>query len=143
MSGTSKTTLNVQSGRAGPDRHSRYFHVPLPRSESSSEPHEIPNRPPQLDGADAWRLALIVTLTATIIFSIAAIIMSLQGLMSGADCAVQSNPLSQVLKHAEGDRSLQQVCGTLTPECPPVCSFTSRTELLVLHLQGCVFIVYC
>ncbi|KAA1476078.1 TPR-like protein [Dentipellis sp. KUC8613] len=34
--------------------------------------------------------------------------MSLQGLMSGADCAVAANPLSQVLKHSEGDRSLQQ-----------------------------------
>jgi peroxin-5 len=34
--------------------------------------------------------------------------MSLQGLMSGADCAVESNPLSQVMKHTEGDRSLQQ-----------------------------------
>ncbi|KAI0062885.1 TPR-like protein [Artomyces pyxidatus] len=34
--------------------------------------------------------------------------MSLQGLMSGADCAVDSNPLSQVLKHTDGDRSLQQ-----------------------------------
>ncbi|KAH7888702.1 hypothetical protein F5I97DRAFT_737851 [Phlebopus sp. FC_14] len=34
--------------------------------------------------------------------------MSLQGLISGSECAVQSNPLSQVLKHTEGDRSLQQ-----------------------------------
>lgn len=34
--------------------------------------------------------------------------MSLQSLMSGADCAVQSNPLAQVMKHTEGDRSLQQ-----------------------------------
>ena len=36
--------------------------------------------------------------------------MSFQGLMSGAECAVEVNPLSQVLKHTEGDRSLQQVC---------------------------------
>ena len=36
--------------------------------------------------------------------------MSLQGLISGAECAVPFNPLSQVLKHTEGDRSLQQVC---------------------------------
>ncbi|KAG8213924.1 TPR-like protein [Butyriboletus roseoflavus] len=34
--------------------------------------------------------------------------MSLQGLMSGPECAVPSNPLAQVLKHTEGDRSLQQ-----------------------------------
>ncbi|KAI0820042.1 peroxisome targeting signal receptor [Trametes gibbosa] len=34
--------------------------------------------------------------------------MSLQGLISGAECAVPFNPLSQVLKHTEGDRSLQQ-----------------------------------
>ncbi|TFY73691.1 hypothetical protein EWM64_g10321 [Hericium alpestre] len=34
--------------------------------------------------------------------------MSLQGLMSGADCAVAANPLSQVLKHADTDRSVQQ-----------------------------------
>ncbi|KAI0051853.1 TPR-like protein [Auriscalpium vulgare] len=34
--------------------------------------------------------------------------MSLQGLMSGADCAIDSNPLSQVLKHTDGDHSLQQ-----------------------------------
>ncbi|CCM01916.1 uncharacterized protein FIBRA_03988 [Fibroporia radiculosa] len=35
-------------------------------------------------------------------------IMSLQGLISGTECAVPFNPLSQVLKHTEGDRSLQQ-----------------------------------
>ncbi|EMD37559.1 hypothetical protein CERSUDRAFT_50067 [Gelatoporia subvermispora B] len=35
--------------------------------------------------------------------------MSLQGLISGAECAVPFNPLSQVLKHTEGDRSLQQL----------------------------------
>ncbi|VDB96489.1 unnamed protein product [Peniophora sp. CBMAI 1063] len=34
--------------------------------------------------------------------------MSLQGLMSGADCAVEINPLHQVLKHTEGDRGVQQ-----------------------------------
>ncbi|KAF7361743.1 Peroxisomal targeting signal receptor [Mycena venus] len=34
--------------------------------------------------------------------------MSFEGLMSGAECAVPFNPLSQVLKHTEGDRSLQQ-----------------------------------
>ncbi|KAF8502275.1 peroxisome targeting signal receptor [Russula emetica] len=34
--------------------------------------------------------------------------MSLAGLVSGAECAVQVNPLSQVLKHTDGDRSLQQ-----------------------------------
>lgn len=36
--------------------------------------------------------------------------MSLQGLISGSECAVPSNPLAQVLKHTESDRSLQQVC---------------------------------
>ncbi|OAX33288.1 TPR-like protein [Rhizopogon vinicolor AM-OR11-026] len=34
--------------------------------------------------------------------------MSLQGLISGSECAVPFNPLSQVLKHTEGDRTLQQ-----------------------------------
>ncbi|KAI6134521.1 TPR-like protein [Pisolithus croceorrhizus] len=34
--------------------------------------------------------------------------MSLQSLVSGSECAVASNPLSQVLKHTEGDRTLQQ-----------------------------------
>ncbi|KAH0827855.1 hypothetical protein J3R83DRAFT_3481 [Lanmaoa asiatica] len=34
--------------------------------------------------------------------------MSLQGLISGSECAVPSNPLAQVLKHTEGDRSVQQ-----------------------------------
>ncbi|KAH8107237.1 peroxisome targeting signal receptor [Cristinia sonorae] len=34
--------------------------------------------------------------------------MSLQGLVSGAECAVPFNPLSQVLKHTDGDRSIQQ-----------------------------------
>ncbi|EKM54250.1 uncharacterized protein PHACADRAFT_97499 [Phanerochaete carnosa HHB-10118-sp] len=35
--------------------------------------------------------------------------MSLQGLVSGSECAVPFNPLSQVLKHTEGDRSVQQL----------------------------------
>jgi hypothetical protein len=34
--------------------------------------------------------------------------MSFQGLVGGADCG-PINPLAQVLKHTEGDRSLQQV----------------------------------
>ncbi|KAF9529229.1 hypothetical protein CPB83DRAFT_852899 [Crepidotus variabilis] len=34
--------------------------------------------------------------------------MSFQGLISGSECAVPANPLSQVLKHTESDRSLQQ-----------------------------------
>ncbi|KAF9501922.1 peroxisome targeting signal receptor [Pleurotus eryngii] len=34
--------------------------------------------------------------------------MSFSGLISGSECAVAANPLSQVLKHTEGDRSLQQ-----------------------------------
>ncbi|KAL4073917.1 TPR-like protein [Scleroderma citrinum] len=34
--------------------------------------------------------------------------MSFQNLISGSECAIASNPLSQVLKHTEGDRSLQQ-----------------------------------
>ena len=44
--------------------------------------------------------------------------MSLQGLISGAECAVPFNPLSQVLKHTEGDRSLQQVGGPGLSDCP-------------------------
>jgi len=35
--------------------------------------------------------------------------MSFQSLISASECATPANPLSQVLKHAEGDRSLQQV----------------------------------
>ena len=35
--------------------------------------------------------------------------MSFQGLISGTECGTAANPLSQVLKHTEGDRSLQQV----------------------------------
>ncbi|PFH53854.1 hypothetical protein AMATHDRAFT_136767 [Amanita thiersii Skay4041] len=35
--------------------------------------------------------------------------MSFQSLISGAECNVASNPLAQVLKHTEGDRSLQQL----------------------------------
>ncbi|KAJ3489054.1 hypothetical protein NLI96_g2421 [Meripilus lineatus] len=34
--------------------------------------------------------------------------MSLQGLISGSECATPFNPLSQVLKHTESDRSIQQ-----------------------------------
>ncbi|KAJ7217779.1 hypothetical protein GGX14DRAFT_597915 [Mycena pura] len=34
--------------------------------------------------------------------------MSFEGLISGAECATPFNPLSQVLKHTDGDRSLQQ-----------------------------------
>ncbi|KAK2464215.1 hypothetical protein APHAL10511_003672 [Amanita phalloides] len=34
--------------------------------------------------------------------------MAFQSLVSGAECGVSTNPLSQVLKHTEGDRSLQQ-----------------------------------
>ena len=43
--------------------------------------------------------------------------MSLAGLMSGAECAVEVNPLSQVLKHTDGDRSLQQVSLSKLPPC--------------------------
>lgn len=35
--------------------------------------------------------------------------MSMQGLVGGAECG-PVNPLAQVLKHTEGDRSIQQVC---------------------------------
>lgn len=41
--------------------------------------------------------------------------MSLSSLISGADCALPSNPLHQVLKHTEGDRSIQRVCHPRTP----------------------------
>ncbi|CAA7261729.1 unnamed protein product [Cyclocybe aegerita] len=43
--------------------------------------------------------------------------MSFQGLISGSECAAPANPLSQVLKHTEGDRSLQQdrISGPSTP----------------------------
>ncbi|KZV95018.1 TPR-like protein [Exidia glandulosa HHB12029] len=41
--------------------------------------------------------------------------MSMQALISGAECATTSNPLSQVLKHAEGDRSIQRVRVTAGP----------------------------
>lgn len=40
--------------------------------------------------------------------------MSFQNLISGAECAAPANPLSQVLKHTEGDRSLQQVKAVVT-----------------------------
>ncbi|KAF9010567.1 hypothetical protein BDQ17DRAFT_1387794 [Cyathus striatus] len=35
--------------------------------------------------------------------------MSFQSLISGSECAAPANPLSQVLKHTNGDRSLQQL----------------------------------
>jgi len=35
--------------------------------------------------------------------------MSFQSLIAGAECAMPANPLSQVLKHTESDRSLQRV----------------------------------
>ncbi|KAJ3494592.1 hypothetical protein NMY22_g20052 [Coprinellus aureogranulatus] len=35
--------------------------------------------------------------------------MSFQGLVSGSECGTSANPLAQVLKHTDGDRSLQQV----------------------------------
>jgi hypothetical protein len=61
--------------------------------------------------------------------------MSLAGLVSGAECAVQVNPLSQVLKHADGDRSLQQVCllASTMPRATHHRSF--RTPLPVRHQQ--------
>ncbi|KAI5123688.1 hypothetical protein M0805_001716 [Coniferiporia weirii] len=34
--------------------------------------------------------------------------MSLQGLISGSECALPNNPLAQVLKHADGDRGVQR-----------------------------------
>lgn len=34
--------------------------------------------------------------------------MSLQGLISGSECALPNNPLAQVLKHTDGDRSVQR-----------------------------------
>ena len=40
--------------------------------------------------------------------------MSFQGLISGSECTAPANPLSQVLKHTEADRSLQQVCASLS-----------------------------
>ena len=61
--------------------------------------------------------------------------MSLAGLVSGADCAVQVNPLSQVLKHTDGDRSLQQVrlFASARPHATYHLSF--RTPLLGRHRQ--------
>jgi hypothetical protein len=35
--------------------------------------------------------------------------MSFQGLVSASECGTSANPLAQVLKHTDGDRSLQQV----------------------------------
>jgi len=59
--------------------------------------------------------------------------MSLAGLVSGAECAVQVNPLSQVLKHTDGDRSLLQVC--LLASAMPRAAYNRsfRTPLLVHH----------
>ena len=61
--------------------------------------------------------------------------MSLAGLVSGAECAVQVNPLSQVLKHTDGDRSLQQVrlSASALPHATHHRSF--RTSLLGRHRQ--------
>ncbi len=61
--------------------------------------------------------------------------MSLAGLVSGAECAVQVNPLSQVLKHTDGDRSLQQV--RLYPSAMSCATYHSpfRTLFLVRHRQ--------
>ena len=64
--------------------------------------------------------------------------MSLQGLISGAECATQSNPLSQVLKHTEGDRSLQQV-QPRSPWDAQSLKYLFRTELPVLRALGCVY----
>ena len=61
--------------------------------------------------------------------------MSLAGLMSGAECAVQVNPLSQVLKHTDGDRSLQQVCFLASTMPRATYHRTFRTSLLVRHHQ--------
>ena len=44
-----------------------------------------------------------------ITFHLSSATMSLAGLMSGSECTLEVNPLSQVLKHTDGDRSLQQV----------------------------------
>lgn len=64
--------------------------------------------------------------------------MSLAGLMSGAECAVEVNPLSQVLKHTvDGDRSLQQV-RSLLPYSPYILSHILRTGSLVHPHQGSV-----
>ncbi|KAJ2917783.1 hypothetical protein MD484_g2622, partial [Candolleomyces efflorescens] len=39
--------------------------------------------------------------------------MSFQGLVSASECGTSANPLAQVLKHTDGDRSLQQVLQAL------------------------------
>jgi hypothetical protein len=49
--------------------------------------------------------------------------MSFSSLISGADCATSSNPLSQVLKHTDVDNSLQRVCQLPLFVC---CWFLSR-----------------
>ncbi|KAI0305738.1 hypothetical protein B0F90DRAFT_1815316 [Multifurca ochricompacta] len=65
--------------------------------------------------------------------------MSLAGLMSGAECAVEVNPLSQVLKHTDGDRSLQQVKSHLFTSALDshllYYPHSNRTGLLGHHLQ--------
>ena len=58
--------------------------------------------------------------------------MSLAGLVSGAECAVQVNPLSQVLKHTDGDRSLLQVC-LLASAMPRATYNRSFRTLLPVH----------
>ena len=64
-----------------------------------------------------------------------AVRMSLAGLVSGAECAVQVNPLSQVLKHTDGDRSLQQVRLLASAMRPETYYRFFRTPLLGLHRQ--------
>lgn len=59
--------------------------------------------------------------------------MSFQGLISGSECAAPANPLSQVLKHTEADRSLQQVRLSLPELGEGLTCF--RTEYLVHHLH--------
>ena len=61
--------------------------------------------------------------------------MSLAGLVSGAECAVQVNPLSQVLKHTDGDRSLQQVRLFASPMPHATYHRSFRTPLLGRHRQ--------
>jgi peroxin-5 len=61
--------------------------------------------------------------------------MSLAGLVSGAECAVQVNPLSQVLKHTDGDRSLQQVCLLASGIPRATYHHSFRTPLLVRRRQ--------
>ncbi|TCD61695.1 Peroxisomal membrane signal receptor PTS1 [Steccherinum ochraceum] len=69
-------------------------------------PHSAESHPPPSSGA-SFSLSKSSILPSFIFFA-SQTSMSLQGLMSGAECAVPFNPLSQVLKHTEGDRSIQQ-----------------------------------